>query len=201
VKSIETLQTLTEKSSPGRAPEFTSAHLLMSLKIIKDSTIGRKQLAEKLGLGEGTIRNLIRRLMDEDLVSSNRQGMSLTQKGFGFLNDINKKIVGAPFKGTEITVARYNYFVLVRGERNRIRYGVEQRDSALIAGARGATTLIFKNGELIMPGMEGALEESEIKQIMSLSPQNEDVIIIGTANTPLYAETGAYSAALNLLLS
>lgn len=201
VSALDTLQSLAEKSSPGRTPEFTPAHLLMSLKIISTSTIGRKQLADKLGLGEGTVRNLIRRLMDEGLVSSNRQGMSLTGNGRSLCSDLENKIIGSSFKSSEITVSRYNYFVLVRGARNKIRFGIEQRDSAIMVGAKGATTLVFENGELIIPGMERSLEETEIKQIMSLDPKNNDVIVIGTADSPLYAMLGAYSAALDILKS
>ena len=201
MNAVETLRNLTQKNAPGRSPEFTPAHLLISLKVLKSTTIGRKQLADKLGLGEGTIRNLIRRLIDEGLVSSNRQGMSLTEKGYSLLREIEKKIVGAPFKSSDITVSVHNYFVLVRDARKKVRFGIEQRDSALIAGAKGATTLILEDGELVMPGMNRTLEELEIKQIMRMDPQNNDVIIIGTADSPLYAMTGAYSAAFELLQS
>jgi predicted transcriptional regulator len=199
VKAIQSIHNLVEKNAPGRPPEFTSAHVLISLKMISKTKIGRKQLAEDLGLGEGTTRNLIRRLTNDGLITSDRQGMKLTKKGSILLSEITEKVIGATFTGTDITVACHNFFVLVRGAESSIKYGVEQRDSALLAGAKGATTLIFKNGELMMPGMQKSLDETEIEQIMKLGPREGDVIIIGTADSPLYAKTGAYSAALDLV--
>ncbi len=200
VRPVETLYSLVQKSAPGRSPDFTPAHLLMALKIIERDQVGRKQLAEHLDLGEGTVRNLIGRLVEEGLISSSRRGMSLTEMGGEFLSTIKSKLIETQFKANGITVANYNYLVLVRGASNMIRYGVEQRDAAIIAGAKGATTLLITCDGLVMPGMNNSVEKGIFKKIMSLNPVEGDVIIIGSADSPLYAKMGTYAAALELLV-
>jgi hypothetical protein len=82
----------------------------------------------------------------------------------------------------------------------KVSFGCEERDAAIKSGASGATTLVYSNGSLIFPGsnypvdinMESALGER-------FRMRNDDVIIIGTANSPENAEKGAVTAALHLI--
>jgi DNA-binding transcriptional regulator LsrR (DeoR family) len=162
--------------------------------------IGRQQLAKRLEIGEGTCRTLIRRLMDDGLIDISRGGMVLTAKGVEVKAKIGELIVSAELPETDLTVGPKNYGVFVRNASGKVKQGVEQRDAALIAGAKGATTLIYEAGRLRMPGMDmdppGALARSLTDR---LKPREGDVIIIGTANTSSSAEMGAKAAALELL--
>jgi hypothetical protein len=82
----------------------------------------------------------------------------------------------------------------------KITRGIEQRDAAIKAGAGGATTLLFDKDRLYMPGVDGEIEISIKKMIMEgLKPEQRDVIIIGSADTALFAELGSISAAFELL--
>ncbi|MDH5199458.1 MAG: hypothetical protein OEW93_01105 [Candidatus Bathyarchaeota archaeon] len=104
------------------------------------------------------------------------------------------------FPETNITVGSRNYAVLVRDAGGSVDKGIEQRDAALIAGADGATTLVYDGEKLVMPGVEVEVDPSTAKHILdAFKPCRGDVVIIGSARDPLDAEIGAKSAALRLL--
>jgi predicted transcriptional regulator len=196
---LQVLGRLSEKVAPGQTPDFTKTHILLAILIIGEEKIGRKLLSKKLKLGEGTVRNLINRLQDEKLISTTRHGTSLTEEGEKFLEMITSSISGMSINETELTVSEYNYAVIIREKAQKVRLGIEQRDQALISGAKGATTIKFKEGEFILPGVDTELEESIKEKLRNLKPENNDVIIIGTGETQFSAKMGAYSAGLDLL--
>jgi predicted transcriptional regulator len=201
VESLNILQTLSNKISHGRPPKFTQAYILKALQIINEHHPGRKQLSIKLGLGEGTIRTLIRRFQEENLVKTSRHGMSLTEKGWNVLSSILQVLTGSKFPKTKITVADHNFAVHVKRGSHKVRYGVEQRDDAIMVGAKGASTLVMKDNTLIMPGIESGVDADSIDALKTFELENEDVVIIGSAESILLAEIGAYSAALELIAS
>jgi hypothetical protein len=193
------LHALSGKAAPGRAPEFTPAHVLIALRIIREKSPGRKQLSADLCLGEGTVRNMLRRLTDEGFVSSTRRGVRLTEEGEGLYKEITQCIRGMSVTRTHLTVGEYNHAVLVKGGASKVRLGVEQRDQALISGASGATTMVFEDGALKIPALPDDVEKPLVESIMMLGPDDGDVVIIGTADSIFFAELGAYAAGLELL--
>jgi hypothetical protein len=201
VESINFLIQLSGKISHGRSPEFTKAYILKALQMINELHLGRKQLSLKLGLGEGTIRTLIKRFQTENLVKTSRTGMSLTEKGKKVLSSIQQVLTGSNFPKTKITVADQNFAVLVKGHSDKVRYGVEQRDAAIKVGAKGASTLVMKDNVLIMPGVDSGVDVETLDALRILNLENEDIVIVGSADSVLIAEIGAYSAAIELLAS
>ncbi len=199
MRPVETLYALSGKTAPGRTPEFTSAHALIALRIIREKSPGRKQLSAALCLGEGTVRNLLRRLAEEGLVSSTRRGVELTSEGEGLLEELTQRIRGRPVPRSHLTVGEHNHAVLVKGGASKVRLGVEQRDNALISGASGATTLIVEDGRFKVPALPDAVEKPIVESIMELGPEDGDAVIIGTADSVFFAELGAYTAGLELL--
>lgn len=199
LKEIRALGSLTDRTAPGRQPQFTEAHIVKALKTIGGQGPGRKQLAGFLQLGEGVVRTLLRRLTDAGYVSSSRSGTTLTEGGERLLSELGRAMPGIPVPGNDLTVAGCNYMVLVRGGAHMVRYGVEQRDAALLAGARGATTLILMGGDLHAPSLESRVDPELRRAIMELEPVDGDAVVIGSADTALGAEVGAYSAAYTLI--
>jgi len=199
LEEIRALGSLTDRTAPGRQPQFTEAHIVKALKTIGGQGPGRKQLAGSLRLGEGVVRTLLRRLTDAGYVSSSRSGTALTEEGERLLHELGKAMPGKPVPGNDLTVAGCNYMVIVRGGARTVRYGVEQRDAALLSGARGATTLIVRGGELHAPSLDTRVAPELRRVIMELEPVDGDAVVIGSADTELGAEVGAYSAAYTLL--
>ena len=192
---------MAERSGPSRSPSFIAAHVLKALEIIESALgVGRQQLARELGIGEGTARTLVKRLKNDGLIEISRGGMVLTRKGTEMLNRIIERMKSAELGEMGITVGRSNFAVLVKGTADHIRNGLEHRDSALLVGAMGATTLTYKGGCLGIPGMVADVPSKlEHELISKLKPEEGDAIIIGTANDPLLAELGAKAAALELI--
>jgi predicted amidohydrolase len=92
--------------------------------------------------------------------------------------------------------------VLVKGQSMKIKMGVEQRDSAIKAGAEGATTIIVSGGQLVVPpDYDLDKERPEFAETLRrlLAVSEGDVIIIGTAKTYNRAEDGALAAAFELI--
>jgi hypothetical protein len=125
--------------------------------------------------------------------------MELTEKGISLLDKIDMVLYGFEFPKTNMTIAENNYAVLLKKGVQNVRYGIEQRDAALIAGAKGASTLVMKDSKLVMPGSGTSIDKESLEALRCLDLENGDVVIIGSADSMLQAEIGAYSAALNLL--
>jgi hypothetical protein len=200
MKPLEVLKKITDVEVVGRIPAFLEAHVLKALELIGAGAIGRGQLAKELRLGEGTIRTLVGRMKGLGLLSTSRGGMTLTESGREILSGFHELLMSADVPETTMTVDSRNHAVLVYGAAKVVRKGIEQRDVALIAGAQGATTLIYERGRLLMPGMEDSLDPTMIEFIEeAMNPANSDVVIIGSSDDAFLAEIGAKSAALKLL--
>ena len=81
-KLIVVLERAAAKLAPGRTPYFIEAHLVKALMTIDaEGPVGRVKLAKTLGLGEGTIRTLIKHLENEGLIKTSKAGIVLTSSG------------------------------------------------------------------------------------------------------------------------
>jgi predicted transcriptional regulator len=198
------LEKITSEKAPGPSPSFSVFHLLRAIELISEKTIGRSKLAENLNVGEGTVRTIINRLKDADLVVTSKSGCALTDEGLRLLREyksvFKKKIeIGK----NELTLADCNFAILIKNCAHKVRSGVEQRDAAVMAGAKGATTIMFKEGHLRIPSVSGNVTKdfpNAANQIVRLlKPEENDVIIIGSADSFGKAEYGTLAAAWTVL--
>ena len=177
---------------------------MKALELVAEEPVGRNKLSKELKLGEGATRTLIERLKENGLVTTGRAGCSLTEKGeklWRALHDtFPRKTV---LEESGLTLAPFNFAILVKGSAGKVRFGMEQRDAALLVGAKGATTLIFKKGKLAVPPAQRNVAkdfpEMHKEIIESLKPEESDVVVIGSADTLEKAEYGALAATLSLL--
>ena len=203
MKTLEIISKVAAKIAPGRLPSFAEAHVVMALEDIGNAgTVGRLKLSKDLRLGEGETRTLVRHLQKEGLIEISRAGISLSASGRKLLSGLKEVLseqVEVP--SSPLTVGRFNVAVQIKGVKSSVRYGLEQRDAAITAGAKGATTLVFTNNRLAMPGTGEVLESgSSIVGVLSkLSLKEGDVIVIGSAEDRFKAELGVRAAALELL--
>lgn len=199
------LESLLEEKAPGPYPSFSVYHLIKGLELVaKTGQVGRGKLSEELGIGEGATRTLIERLKTAHLISVSKKGCSLTEKG----KKIWKKFESIfPQKNNleknELALADCNVAVQIRGGGDRVRTGVEQRDAAVIAGAKGAATLVFKGKKLVMPNVSEDVSQDfpivfrQVKALLRL--KENDAVVIGSADTWSRAEYGALAAAWTLI--
>jgi predicted transcriptional regulator len=181
----------------GPLPRFAETHLHMALDLIAArGRVGRKHLAGKLDIGEGSMRAILNRLKKRGLITSSRGGHSLTAKG--------RRVLGKPFRFVRVeagslTVGKVDVATVVRGVAEKVKRGIEQRDEAIKVGADGATVLVFKGGELRFPdGFLNVEEKLGHTLVEVLEPKEGDVVVIGTAKDVVKAEEGARAAARSL---
>jgi len=204
LKALEVVDRVAAKIAPGRPPSFAGAHVVKALEDISDSgAMGRLNLSKDLCLGEGETRTLVRHLKNERLIEVSRSGISLSANGRKLLSSLRtlfSEQIEIPL--TPLAVGPFNIAVRVIGMKGAVKYGLEQRDAAIRAGARGATTLVFTEQRLVMPGTGERVSQSDSSITASLSKlslNEDDVIIIGSANEKIEAELGVKTAVLELL--
>jgi predicted transcriptional regulator len=198
------LEKIKSEKAPGPSPSFSVFHLLHAIELISEKTIGRSKLAENLEVGEGAVRTIINRLKDANLVATSKAGCSLTNEGLRLLREYKSIFEKKTEIGkNELTLADYNFAILVKNGAHGVKSGVEQRDAAVMAGAKGATTIMFKEGCLKIPSVSDDVAKDfpkAAKQIVKLlEPEENDVIIIGSADSLGKAEYGTLAAAWTVL--
>ncbi len=198
------LEKITGEKAPGPYPTFSVFHMLRAIELIAEKTIGRSKLAEELKVGEGTVRTIIGRLKDAGLITTSKAGCILTNEGSRLWNEyktvFRRKVeIGK----SELTIADYNFAILVKNCGDKVKSGMEQRDAAIMVGARGATTIMFKEGRLIVPSVSDNIAKDfprAANQIIRLlQPEENDVIVIGSADSLGKAEYGTLAAAWTLI--
>jgi predicted transcriptional regulator len=75
------IDSLASEKAPGPSTTFSMFHIFLALDFMAQKPIGRNKLAEKMGVGEGAIRTIINRLKENDLITTAKDGCSLTPKG------------------------------------------------------------------------------------------------------------------------
>jgi predicted transcriptional regulator len=197
------LEEVTSEKAPGPSPTFSVFHMVLAIELIAKKPIGRNALAERLKIGEGAVRTIISRLRDADLIATSKAGCSLTKKGVSVWKEYTSILKKFEIGKSELTEADCNSVVLIRDQEHKLRAGMEQRDAAIKAGAKNATTIVFKQGRLIIPSVSENVVETfpqAANQIFKLmKPDEQDVIIIVGADTPEKAEYGALAAAWTLI--
>lgn len=193
-----------DEKAPGPSITFSVFHMLRALELIAEKAIGRSKLAEELEVGEGAVRTIISRLKDAELITTLKKGCILTSKGLQVWNGYKKVFRSKVEIGkNELTLTDYNLAILVKNRSCKVKSGIEQRDAAIMVGARGATTIMCKGARLIIPSVSDNMVEDfpeAADQIFRLlQPEENDVVVIGSADSLLKAEYGTLAAAWTLV--
>ena len=199
------IENLVSEKAPGPSTTFSMFHIFYALELMSNKPIGRNKLAEKLEVGEGAIRTIISRLKDAELIIISRDGCSLTDKGQKTWIQFKQLFpTMAEVEETELTHSKYNYAFLVKKSGHKIKSGIEQRDAAIMGGARRAIAIVSKNGNLVIDSVSGSIEneypQASKKILKDIKPENNDVIIIaGADDDPIKAKRGAFAAAWDII--
>lgn len=190
-----------ELSSRGGAPLFRPFHILKALWLISTNKVmGRKELAARLGIGEGTTRKLLSYIEKHKWAGSSKKGIALGLSGAKLVKELGLR--AGKLDAGELTVGEKDFCVCLSELADAISLGIEQRDEAIMVGAKGATTLVVKNNKISLP--DGFDVERKMPEICKrlrkdFRLKNGDIVIIGTAKTEELAEDGAFAGAVYLL--
>lgn len=199
---IHLLSKVAQRHAPSRMLSFDLVHVFKTMQMMSDNKkISRSRMMQELGLGEGSIKTLVKHLKMQGLVENSNAGMWLTSKGETLYAKLHVSIPREmDIAKCSVALGKFNHAVLLKNMAYTIKSGIEQRDAAIKAGAVGATTLLCKNERLVLPGTGEDLMRNDQKihlLIMEkLSPEQNDVIIIGSSQSKKIAEMAAKSAAL-----
>ena len=199
---IRLLERIISRSGPCRVLSFNTAHVLKSLQLLlHNEYTSRAGLTKELNLGEGSVKTLIKHLKNNNIIETRKAGCRLTSKGRKMSTHLLAILPSeAEIPMNSITIGKYNHAVLIRDFAFAVTSGIEQRDVVIKFGGDGATTLFFKDNKFVMPRTnEDCLsKETKIRDLLmeKLKPDNNDVIIIGSASKKIIAELSAKSAAL-----
>jgi predicted transcriptional regulator len=198
------IESLASPKGPGPSTTFSMFHIFYALELMAEKPIGRTKLAEKLNVGDGAIRTIVSRLKDAGLIVTSKEGCNLTDKGLSvwknFAEVFPKRVV---IEKTPLTTSEYNYAFLVKNRGHKVKSGIDQRDAAIMGGARRAVAIVSKNGHLVIESVSNSIEkdfpEAANKILKNLKPEDNDVIIIAGADDPIKAKRGAFAASWVLL--
>jgi hypothetical protein len=206
---IRSLQKICSNYAPSRVISFNIVHVFKTLQLIKNrGHISRDLLSKELGLGEGSIRTLMRHLQMYNMIKATNAGTTMTHKGEALLSELLSSIPAEMSLSTcSIALGKFNHAVLLKRHSHAIKSGIEQRDAAIKIGAKGATTLLFKESKFVMPSNtnhDSLQNEPEISKLLTrrLNPEEGDAIIIGSDDIhKKSSEFAAKSAALLTMMN
>jgi predicted transcriptional regulator len=197
------MQQIAGKKAPGPQTSFSIFHVFYALELLAQKPLGRNKLAEKLEVGDGAVRTIIGRLKEAGLIENSKEGCTLTKKGVEVwrrFEEIFPKRIELP--KTQLSDSDYNFAFLVRDSGQKVGSGIDQRDAAIIAGARRALVVVSKKGNLCIAQVSDCVEKdypNAAKTLKELNAQDNDVIVIAGADSLLRAKRGAFAAAWSLI--
>ncbi|MDW8084564.1 MAG: DUF4443 domain-containing protein [Candidatus Caldarchaeum sp.] len=195
---------LLSKETKGPLPAFTGVQLVYLILLVgSEPFIGRKKLTQLLGVGEGSVRTMLSRLVSLGYVVSTRSGITLTETGRKLYETLRNLV--SPLMKVDFAMpwdAYHNYGVVLRGAAGKVSTGIEERDEAVRHGASAAMVLTCEPDGIHMPKVTNlSVERPEFaEQIKSFfKPVEGDVIIVAGAPTDHQAKYSALAAALKVL--
>ncbi|MCL2317450.1 MAG: hypothetical protein FWC44_00125 [Methanomassiliicoccaceae archaeon] len=180
---------------------FSDANIYWTVHSLSDGKrVGRKKLAEMVGVGEGSMRKIIDTLKKWNYVTVKQTGITITKAGLEFYLKIPIRIVHIELGGS--SVGLFSQSVLVMGVSDKVVNGMQQRDAGIKVGATGCTTVVIREGVLMVPP-DWNIDEKDPELAYKIRKETgitqNDVIIVGEAKTKLLAVEAAVNAALELI--
>lgn len=201
-KQIKTLQNIVTRNGSSRVLSFSAPHVFKALQLLNNQKyVSRATFCKELQMGEGAVKTLIKHLKQDEIVNSIRAGTFLTPKGEKFTKKFLDVITSqCKIESCNIAREKYNHAILVKNYAKIICNGMDQRDFAIMYGAKSATTLSFENNQFVFPNEnKDALDDnSKTKEILleKLIPKENDIVIIASSDDSFVAEISAINSVL-----
>jgi Mn-dependent DtxR family transcriptional regulator len=176
------------------------SYALASIYFLGNEEIGRRKLAERLGLTESRTRTMLEHLRDAGFVKAG-DTMELTTQGEKIFSEVSKKIQEIEEVDLEnISMRGENIAALLRDVE--MESSIKVRDEAVRGGAHGMTILTYREG-FEFPE-EQKPEEEEIKAELDYLKERFDAgqgdkLLISSAKKIEDAKSGLWSAVAAVL--
>jgi predicted transcriptional regulator len=175
-----------------RKTRSTIKQVLLLLIIQREGPIGRYRLKTVLEMSvhEGIVRHMLEEYQAAGIISSSRQGASLTTQGHEFLQQLLHQYRILDIQHLAIPLISTHPPTLgmhLQDCADRITSAMEIRDIAVRGGARSATVVIFRDDVLTIPAVDPMFISDnpavtrQIHATFTLHPN--DVIILISADS------------------
>ncbi len=174
---------------------YALADAVRMIRLLGRRKMGRFSLMKELGLGEATVKTMMKRLDEEGIIARSGKGQALTAKGGRIFEFVESRIAGPvqirlPDISTKPSIA-----LVVRAAAKRIRKGIEQRDEGVRHGV-DVTTLVFKEGRLRFPSGGRPVR---IGELQGVSLAEGDVVLVSSGGSIEEAKRGGLAVGLTLI--
>ena len=192
---------IVEAPQYGPMFRFTDASVYWALYVLSDGKrVGRKRLAEMIGVGEGSMRRILNTLKERNMVMIKQTGITITKAGLDFLEQTPIRVI--ELNPGSLVIGECTQAVLVKGAAEKVGNGLKQRDAGIRAGSLGCTTLVINDGRVMLPP-DWSIDDNNpdlAKAILAMKiVENGDAIIIGGAEDQNTAINAALTAAFELV--
>jgi len=189
-----------EGARKGPVARYSDAHIFTALSIIhREGVISRGDLAEELGLGEGSTRNILNTMEGWKQIVIQRKGVSLTPLG-------RETVESIPLRFVNISNPKYvkgdcQQGILVKGAADRINDGMAQRDTGIRLGSDGASVFVMRDGKIIFPNDYNVDSEDPefAAKIRSVGIEEGDALIIAGSDDSTVSTIAAAGIGLALI--
>ena len=178
---------------------FTDAHMLYVLCLCGSGRISRQELAERIGVGEGAIRNLLSCLRRMGLIETTRRGNVLTAEGIKLRDMTGIVLPGCEVSG--IVEGECNYALLARGKGRLLDSSIAYRDAAIRVGAKSCMLVRMDGDKVFSPYCESVqLGYPDLSDLAAeIGMRGGDVVVVCGADTLQIASSAAFGAMTKLL--
>ncbi len=202
----EFLDILAKVSSEKRGirPRYGRAEVYQVLLILaREGPLGRLKIAEKIGLGEASIKTMLRRLKELGLVHIDPiAGAYLTSKGEETVKKLSEKLEPpvtinlcetAKWPNSKIMVLRKAANLL---EKLNV---LEIRDELIRKGAHATLIIVVEDNIAKLAGVEEYTSDEINKIARIANASNKDLVLVAWSPEPRESERALIEVALDLL--
>ncbi len=193
------------ESGLGPSPLFDLTHVIAVVLAIGDAgTMGRARMGREVGLGQGSIRTLIGRLVAEGLVKTRQSGCTLTDSGMEMYHQLRAGVSAIQTLECQgLRIGELCLGALIKGGYENLGSVTEIRDLALRHGAYGAVIYAYSSNKLFLPSMP-EMKEPEMQNIMRrlvdiFHPHEGDIILVCGAQKSQSAKNALLAVAYSIL--
>ncbi len=161
----------------------------------------RKEVAEHLSLGEGSVKALLNELKKRHLLHSTNKGHAVTEKGRKIADGIARVLTVNASSSTLLFRGLKEAAIIIHDpNRNLYQKIYKSRDEVIRQGAEDALFVIRKNNRFVLPPVDYTEKKfSVFDRLFTIT--EKDLLILSYAKEKRTALLGAMAGAMSVSLS
>ncbi|RLF21823.1 MAG: hypothetical protein DRN15_10500 [Thermoprotei archaeon] len=160
--------------------------LTLLLFIKEEGPVGRYRASQALGVSEGVMRGLLKRMAEDGIVQVMRAGVMLTPKGQRVIDELLSEVGILDVKEVDLrplSPGKLNVVAHIKRCGDKVTNGMRERDTAVRHGAEGAIIMVVKRNRLEVPSVYDDLKNvypDLANRLFSLFKLNDRDVLVAT---------------------